>query len=92
MDSRKAIRKAAARSLEFVAVCANVSAPTARLYELAPDAIASPQKREALERVYAELAREVEELQKLSQPDGEPTLMPPSVRRALVAFQRRRRA
>lgn len=47
------VRQAVGVSLARAAVMADVSEPTARVYELSRDAIQSQQKREALDNVYA---------------------------------------
>lgn len=54
--SPKEIRLAAGLSLEKVAARANVSGPTARIYELDPQAIKDERKRASLAREYAALA------------------------------------
>lgn len=54
--SPKKIRRAAGLSLEKVAARANVSGPTARIYELDPQAIRDERKRASLAREYASLA------------------------------------
>jgi hypothetical protein len=51
----KELRRAAGKSRAWVAAHAGVSEPTARLYELAPDAV-SERPRKALAAVYARLA------------------------------------
>ena len=56
MATLREIRKAAGKSLEWVAVQASVSSPTVRLFELVPTAVCSAPKRIALEAVYASLA------------------------------------
>lgn len=55
--SPKEIRRAAGLSLDKVAALADVSGPTARIYEIEPTAIKDDRKREQLARTYAELAR-----------------------------------
>jgi hypothetical protein len=45
-------RKAANVSLAKAAVLANVSIPTARVYEIDPESVFDPRKRAALQRVY----------------------------------------
>lgn len=55
----KEIRQRAGRSRMWVAVQANTSEPTARLYESDPCAVESPAKRAALASVYARLEAEI---------------------------------
>ena len=54
--SPKEIRKAAHVSLARVAAAAGVSEPTAKIYELSPEAVADVAKRAALDRVYKTIA------------------------------------
>lgn len=51
----KDARRVAGWSLARAAGAAEVSEPTARLYEANPDAIVTPEKRANLDRVYDEL-------------------------------------
>lgn len=55
--SPKEIRRAAGVSLDKIAARADVSGPTARIYEIDPGAVKDDRKRAALAREYAELAR-----------------------------------
>ena len=54
--SPREIRKANHKSLDWTAVQAGVSYPTAAKYEADSRAV-TPEKRDALDRVYAELAK-----------------------------------
>jgi hypothetical protein len=49
------VRQAAGVSLAKTAARADVSEPTARVYELDPNAVRDTRKRESLDRVYASL-------------------------------------
>lgn len=51
------IRQAAGLSLAKVAARADVSEPTARIFEIDPNAVKDVRKRESLGRVYGELSR-----------------------------------
>ena len=55
MGAPRTIREAAGISQMVMAVRAGVSEPTLRLYEANPAAVKDRRKREALDRVYAEL-------------------------------------
>lgn len=55
--SPKEIRLAAGLSLDKLAARADVSGPTARIYELDPRAVKNERKRAALARTYAEIHR-----------------------------------
>lgn len=59
--SPKDARRAVGWSLAKAAVMADVSEPTARLYEVDPSAVATPEKRHSLDRVYGELAKIAEQ-------------------------------
>lgn len=50
--TRRARREAIGVSLDKAAVLAGVSAPTAKVFELDPDAVKDPRKRASLHRVY----------------------------------------
>ncbi|MCC6523361.1 MAG: hypothetical protein IT373_11915 [Polyangiaceae bacterium] len=58
--THREVRQAARVSLEKAAVRADVSSNTARLFEVAPTEVKDPFKRAALERVYTQLADEVQ--------------------------------
>jgi hypothetical protein len=57
--SPKEIRLAAGLSLDKVAARADVSGPTARIYEIDPKAVKDARKRDALARTYAALEERV---------------------------------
>lgn len=59
--SPKEIRRAVGLSLEKLAARANVCGPTARIYEIDPQAVKDERKRAALAREYASLAGSLHE-------------------------------
>ena len=50
---RREVRRAVGKSLAKAAALADVSEPTARVYEINPDEVKDGKKRESLDRVYA---------------------------------------
>lgn len=50
------IRQRAGKSRAWVAAMAGVSEPTATIFEIDPEQVKTPAKRDALARVYARLA------------------------------------
>ena len=52
----KQIRRRAGLSLDKIAAQANVSGPTARIYEINPLEVKDERKRQALDRAYAAIA------------------------------------
>jgi hypothetical protein len=53
--SAKQSRIAAGRSQEWIAVMSGTSVPSVRLYEVDPNEVKNPRKRESLDRTYAGL-------------------------------------